>query len=237
MPLSALFLDVGHTLLRERPSRFEIYARAARDRGLPVDAGTMRTAMATAHETLPLWIDGAYRYSDRWFERFIEHVFVEQLGLEASRLPALTDELFGRFEDRETFAVYPGAMELLESARGAGLVLGVVSNWSARLPRVLEALGLHEAFDFVLTSALEEREKPDPELFRRALARAGVEAGAAAHAGDRVDNDLHPARALGLEAVLVDHDDRTPPSTVTAAGGHHVRDLDQLRRWMLQRVA
>jgi hypothetical protein len=45
----------------------------------------------------------------------------------------------------------------------------VISNWSARLQRVLAAVGLGDAFDPVLCSACESLEKPDPELFRLAL--------------------------------------------------------------------
>jgi len=42
MGLRAVFLDVGNTLLREEPSRFAQYARAAQEEGLTVPEAEMR---------------------------------------------------------------------------------------------------------------------------------------------------------------------------------------------------
>ena len=84
-------------------------------------------------------------------------------------------------------------------------MFGVISNWSARLPRVLAALKLDELFDFVLCSAIERMEKPEPSIFRAALARSGVAPEEALHAGDHPEKDVAGARRLGIDAVLVDH--------------------------------
>ena len=53
-----------------------------------------------------------------------------------------------RFEQPTTFRLYPGAVELLRTVRELGLTLGIISNWSARLPRVLAAVGIDSWFDF-----------------------------------------------------------------------------------------
>ena len=205
MTLQTLLLDVGDTLVRERPSRFEIYAAAARARGVEIDARGMAERMRAAHEGLPRTLDGNFRYTDPWFEAFIRRIFGDDLGLSKAGVDALVPELFARFESPDTFEPYPGARELLAAARERGLTLGIVSNWSARLDRVLAAVGLEGAFDFVLCSALEGVEKPDPEIFRRALARAGGAPEATLHAGDHLRNDVEPAQGLGIRAVLVDH--------------------------------
>ena len=47
-------------------------------------------------------------------------------------------------------------------------------------------------------------EKPDPEIFRIALRRAGVEAAEAVHVGDLYAVDVVGARRAGLEPVLLD---------------------------------
>ena len=79
----------------------------------------------------------------------------------------------------------------------------MVSNWSPALPGLLEGLGLGPHLDFVVVSACEGCEKPEPEIFERALARAGVPAAAALHAGDDVGKDVHGARSVGILPVLV----------------------------------
>jgi len=231
MSLRAVFLDVGNTLITERPPRFEIYAGHARARGLDVDAERMKACMRRAHDDLPLELDGAFRYTDPWFRAFIRRIFQGELGLAEAELPELTAELFARFEDPATFHAFPGLHELLARLRDEKLVLGVISNWSARLSRVLAGLGLADAFDFVLCSALERAEKPDPELFRRALARADVAPAEALHAGDHAARDVHAALSAGLQAVLVDHAGKRPP----VEGVPRVSGLPELQAVILER--
>jgi putative hydrolase of the HAD superfamily len=235
MSLQAVFLDLGNTLLHERPSRFEIYAQVARARGVPIAGPAMKLLMARAHAELPREIDGHFRYSDVWFRAYIRQVFHVQLGIAEATLPELSAELFGRFEDARTFVLYPGARELLETLRGRGLGVGAISNWSARLPRVLRALDIAQEFDFVLCSAIERLEKPDPAIFRAALARAGVRPEAALHAGDHMEKDVAGARAAGIEAVLVDHEG----TAASAENGAYrrVRGLFELRSLILDRLA
>ena len=203
-PLRAVFLDVGNTLLYEEPARFEIYARAARRRGVEIDSLTMRQHMTNAHRELPDEIDGGYRYSDPWFDAYIQRIFHGELGIAASEVGAITRELFAAFEDPGTFRTFEGCRELLADARAGGLALGVISNWSARLPRVLAGMELAGAFDFVLCSAIERMEKPDPRIFRAALEQAGCAPEEALHAGDHPVKD-GAAAELGIEFVLVDH--------------------------------
>ncbi|MGH3047088.1 MAG: HAD family hydrolase, partial [Gaiellaceae bacterium] len=46
-------------------------------------------------------------------------------------------------------------------------------------------------------------EKPAPGFFARIAAEAGVSAEEIAYVGDRVDNDVRPARAAGMVAVHI----------------------------------
>lgn len=224
--LKAVFIDVGNTLLYEKPSRFEIYAEEARRRGREVSSGTMRNLMTRVHRELPREIAGAFRYTDGWFSAYIEHIFHLELGIARGDLASLREDLFGRFSAPGTFSPFPGGRELLERVRSRGLRLGIISNWSTRLPRLLDDLGLSDKVDFVLCSALERAEKPDSVIFERALARAGVAPDEAVHAGDDLEKDYLGARRAGLRAVLVDHAGTQP------AGPARVRDLFELDQWI-----
>ncbi len=234
MGVAAVFFDVGDTLLRERSPRWEIYAEAAAARGLPITPAGMRDLMVNAHRELPLVLDGTYRYSDPWFRAYIARIFRAGLGLPAERLADLTEELFSRFEDARTFELFPGAFELLDELRARGVTLGVVSNWSERLPRVLRATGLAERFDFVVCSALERTEKPEPAIFRLALARARVAAERALHAGDHPTKDAAGARGAGIAAVLVDHAGAL--QAAEAGGVTVVGSLAELGSYILERL-
>jgi REG-2-like HAD superfamily hydrolase len=205
MTLKAVFIDAGNTLLYEKPSRFEIYAEEARRRGFALDAAGMTELMRRAHRELPRQIGGAFRYTDPWFEAYIDRIFHRYLGLAQSDLPSVREQLFGRFSRAETFAMHAGADELLLELARRNLRVGIISNWSARLPKLLDDLGLAQRVDFVLCSAIERAEKPDTALFERALARAEVEPHEALHAGDDYEKDVLGAQRAGIRGVLVDH--------------------------------
>ncbi|MDA1265479.1 MAG: HAD-IA family hydrolase, partial [Planctomycetota bacterium] len=159
-------------------------------------------------------VDGAFRYSDLWFRSYIAHVFAG-LGLVGER-SGLERTLLGLFSDAANFEVFPDVRELLE--RAAAMPVAVVSNWGERLEPLLEGLGL--TVDLAMSSALEEVEKPDPEIFHRALARLGVEPGRVLHIGDRADTDVAGARAAGIRAVLLDRSGRmSPPPGVRVVNG------------------
>jgi len=231
MPLQAVFLDVGDTLLRERDPRHALYAAAARERGLAVEDARMLELMRGVHRRLPLRIAGAYRYSDAWFRAFIGEIYVRELGLAREALPALEDELFALFEEPATFRPFAGVPELFELVRARGLKLGLVSNWSARLPQLVRALGWDAQLDFCVCSALVQSEKPERRIFECALECAGVAPEHALHAGDHPHKD-GAAAELGLAVVLVDHDGALEPG-----GEPRARDLAELGERILERCA
>jgi REG-2-like HAD superfamily hydrolase len=229
MTIKAFFVDVGNTLVREVPSRFAIYAECARAHGVALETPEMATWMRRAHREIPQRVGGAFRYTDPWFTAYIERIFHHHLGIERGLLPELSRGLFARFSDPATFELHPGALEILDAARARGLAIGVISNWSARLPGLLHSLGVAERVDFVLCSAIEELEKPDPAIFLRALALAGVRPDEALHAGDDLEKDVLGARRVGIRAVLVDHaGDRAHLSYPRA--GSLAELMDQLQR-------
>jgi putative hydrolase of the HAD superfamily len=231
-----VFLDFGGTLAQEKLGRHEIYAEEAARAGLCVAPERMRAEMARAHAELPARIGAAWRYDDAWFRAYMERIFCRELGLAAGALPPLARALFARFADPATFRLAPGALELLEALRRADLRVGIVSNWSTALPKLVDGLGLGALVDVVVTSALEGVEKPDPEIFARALARIGGRAETGVHAGDSYERDVLGARTAGLDAVLVGRPDALPPGesggSLLVAGS-----LRELRELILERVA
>lgn len=98
----------------------------------------------------------------------------------------------------------PEAEDILRRLRAAGVATGVVSNSNGSVRSVLEALGLLRYLDFVLDSAVVGVEKPDPQIFRLALEVANVRPHEAVYIGDLYSVDVLGARAVGLEAVLLD---------------------------------
>ncbi len=98
--------------------------------------------------------------------------------------------------------LYPEAKAVL-AALSARYRLGIIANQPMGTEKRLTEYGIRGYFSLVLSSAEEGMEKPEAALFLRALERAGCEAGEAYMIGDRPDNDIAPAKALGMKTVRV----------------------------------
>ncbi|HEU4975379.1 MAG TPA: HAD-IA family hydrolase [Baekduia sp.] len=104
------------------------------------------------------------------------------------------------------FRPYGEVPAVLAALREQGLRLVVVSNWDVSLHEALAATGLAGLVDGAISSAEAGAAKPDPAIFARALALAGVPAADALHVGDSPEADVAGARAAGIRALLVVRD-------------------------------
>ena len=121
--------------------------------------------------------------------------------------------------------LFPDALQTLAALRTAGFKLGLITNGSVRMQsRKLESLALVPMFDTILISDAEGVSKPDPEIFRRALERLGVEPAHACYVGNHPDVDVAGARAAGLKAVWR-RDPFLPPPAETDGVIDELKDL------------
>jgi HAD superfamily hydrolase (TIGR01509 family) len=108
----------------------------------------------------------------------------------------------------------PGALELLQTlrARAPRLCLGVITNnvVDEQLEK-LRVLEMRPLIDVLVISEEVGVTKPDPAIFRVALARAGCDAPQAVMVGDSWTSDVLGAHAAGLRAVWLNRRDRPCP--------------------------
>lgn len=116
--------------------------------------------------------------------------------------------------------LYPDALSALKDLRSAGYRLAVMANQPAEAMSFLQTLPV----DRVATSAGWGVAKPDSAFFARVAAEVGAAPRDIAYVGDRVDNDVLPARRAGMLAL---HLRRGPWGVLHAdwpeAGQAHVR--------------
>jgi putative hydrolase of the HAD superfamily len=124
------------------------------------------------------------------------------------------DDLRGALLASLRFEPYPEVPGVLEELGRMRVARVVVSNWDVSLHGVLAQTGLTPLLDGAVISAQEGVAKPDPEIFARALAVAGVLAEEAVHVGDTPEVDVAGALAAGVRAVHVDRDCAGPPVAV-----------------------
>jgi putative hydrolase of the HAD superfamily len=112
------------------------------------------------------------------------------------------------WEHAENFEIYEDTLPTLAELRERGLKLGLVSNTGRDLLEFVAHHGLD--VDAVVSSGSHGKIKPHPTIFRAALERLGVEPQDAAMVGDSVEDDVEGARALGMQAFLLDRENRYP---------------------------
>ena len=98
---------------------------------------------------------------------------------------------------------FEDALDTLETLKERGYKLGIIANQSLGTAQRLENWGLLKYFNVVATSAEIGIAKPDKLIFERAIELAGCQLQNAVMVGDRLDNDIIPAKALGMKTVWI----------------------------------
>jgi putative hydrolase of the HAD superfamily len=196
-PYRAILFDAGNTLL------FLDYVRLAeavgQALGLPLTAAALAAAAGPAAEAM----EGSRAGEQERAVAFFEALF-QGAGVPRERLGELRDCLGRLHGERHLWSrTAAGTHAVLARLRDAGLKLGVVSNSDGRVESALEAAGLRDYFEVVIDSALAGVEKPDPAIFRAALAALHVSPAEALYVGDMYEIDVLGARAAGIPAVLL----------------------------------
>ena len=98
--------------------------------------------------------------------------------------------------------LYPDTMECLRILKKK-YKLGIIANQIPGAEKRLEEMGIRRYFDVIVSSAEEGVAKPDPRIFNIALTRAGCTPEQAVMIGDRIDNDIVPAKQIGMKTVWI----------------------------------
>ena len=168
-----LFFDIGSTLVDESACDEYRFSHMLSQPGAP-DSHILREKMR----------EFSRRGTDPYKAALAEY------GLEKCPWPVQLEKL------------YPGAHNIL-AYLSAKYSLGIIAN---QLPGTEERLGKYgilHYFSTITASAEARYAKPDPEIFRIALKKAGCRPEEAMMIGDRLDNDIIPAAKLGMHTAWV----------------------------------
>ncbi len=110
---------------------------------------------------------------------------------------------FGEKWNSEFITPYPEAREVLGALK-EHYKLGVIANQPLNTRKRMEnEWQLAEYFDLMIISAEVGFSKPDLRLFREALYKAQTTAEKCVMIGDKLTNDIAPAKALGFRTVWI----------------------------------
>lgn len=173
MAIKWIFFDVGSTLVDET----EAYDHRARDmiEGTSISFSKFGKAR---HDFAKMGLDG-------------NSEAIRHFGLKKTPWHSEDEKLF------------PDAVDALYDLYKKGYRLGVIANQNSGLEKRLEAWGIRKFFRMIVSSAEAGCAKPDRAIFELALKTAGCKAEESAMVGDRLDNDMMPAKEIGMKTVWI----------------------------------
>jgi FMN phosphatase YigB (HAD superfamily) len=177
--IEAVFFDIGETLINEG----EIYGRWADWLGVP--RHTFLTKLGAVLATGGT-VSDLFQHFRPGFDLDAE---------ERRRRAAGVPNGFGAAD------LYPDARACLGALRAQGLFVGVAGNQPVEAAAQFAALGLEP--DVLGISDIWELHKPSLEFFARCAKEAGLAPERILYVGDRIDNDVRPALASGMQAAFL----------------------------------
>ena len=195
----AIFFDLGGTLWDDYPTELYQWEYLA---GILADYGVSTS--------LDDFIARSWGVIDSYCPSLTRALVFQLLGGNEAQYREAIDRLIVHtgelFEDAEQFRrlnpLFPGVHELLDALAGE-YKLAVVSQHFGRVQHWMTAHGLGPHFQHLSLSGREKLYKPDPRIFLHCCAGLGIEPAEALMVGDRLDNDIWPAKRLGMQTVRV----------------------------------
>lgn len=221
-----MFFDAGETLVHPHPSFLELFQSILEREGHRVELDTLVGGISVVSDrfammakTGQIWSNSAEKSRAFWLGVYGD--LLARVGVRDT--DGLADVLYRAFTDLDNYRLFPDVERTLEELRGAGLRLGLISNFEEWLELLLERLGVTAYFETRVISGVEGIEKPDERIFRLALERTGLQADESVYVGDNPVFDTQPAEAIGMMGVLVDRRGRYPEHA-----GTRITTLDEL---------
>jgi putative hydrolase of the HAD superfamily len=136
---------------------------------------------------------------------FVENIFIqayEGIGFENERAVMYAKLAHYRYIDSKGFSLYEDTEETLKYFVDRGWKNIILSNHVPELSSIISDLGLCKYIHECISSANIGYEKPNPEIFRYALRKAGNPQ-EVWMVGDNYEADVKGAENVGIKAILV----------------------------------
>jgi putative hydrolase of the HAD superfamily len=205
--IKTIFFDAAGTLIHLPSSVGHHYAYVGERIGLRLDPAELDEAFAVCWKETPPRpaIDGPREDDDKgWWRELVNHV-IDRVAPSVSELDrdAFFEGVYSHFAEPGVWDLYPEVNEVLEQLHGR-FQPAIISNFDGRLRVILEHLGLSKYFAHVFLSSELGADKPDPEIYRRALHLSGARPNETLHVGDDPERDWNGATAAGLSIFRIE---------------------------------
>jgi len=205
--IKAISFDAVGTLFYLTKTVGDHYAYVGREVGLDLDAQKLERAFHAAWKKMPqrAAIDAPRENDDKGWWRELVDVVLDQVAPSLSELDRdnFFEIAYEHFAEAGVWELYPEVPRVLNELQPR-FELAVISNFDGRLRLILEHLGISTFFRYVLVSSELGADKPDPEIYRRAVKFIDLKPNEVLHVGDDPQRDWEAASAAGLSIFRLD---------------------------------
>src|SRR5438093_6585933 len=205
--IKAIFFDAVGTLFRLTKTVGDNYAYVGHEVGLDLDARSLERAFHTAWQQMPqrAAIDGPRENDDKGWWRDLVNRVLDQLAPTLGEFDRdnFFEIAYEHFAEAGVWELYPEVSEVLEALQPQ-FPFAVISNFDGRLRLILQHLAVSKFFSQIFISSELGADKPDPEIFRRALNLIHPNANEVLYVGDDPERDWKAAKAAGLLVFPLD---------------------------------
>ncbi len=205
--LKAIFFDAVGTLFRLTKTVGDHYAYVGREVGLDLNPQNLERAFHAAWKQIPqrAAIDGPRENDDKGWWRELVDLVLEQVAPALSEFDRdnFFEIAYEHFAEAGVWEIYPEVPGVLGQLRRR-FQLAAISNFDGRLRFILRHLGISKFFSHVFISSELGADKPDSEIYRRALKLIDRKPTEVLHVGDDSQRDWEAAGAAGLSVFRLD---------------------------------
>jgi putative hydrolase of the HAD superfamily len=204
--IRAVFFDAVGTLIVPQPAPTEVYFEVGRRHGSSLTCAEIgrrfRLAFKVEDEIdrAHAWKTDELREEQRW------RTIVGTVLDDVNDSDACFHDLWCHFSNAEAWRCVDGVKQVLSDLAQRGYVLGMASNFDARLRNVAAGLPELQPLQHLVISSEIGWRKPARQFFEQAAGQASLSAAEIMFVGDDPINDGEGARTGGMPVVILNRD-------------------------------
>ena len=173
-----LFFDVGYTLVNED----EVWRVRCREQAECHEAASLGLSETDIYNEI---VNASVEFKPQF------NTLIEKYGFKFKALY--------RSEYEQLYPCIPKLLEYLASKYR----IGIIANQKSGLSERLREFGIADYISLTVSSSDCGYSKPNLRIFNYALDRCGCDASETVMIGDRLDNDIFPAKSVGMKTIWV----------------------------------
>jgi putative hydrolase of the HAD superfamily len=199
--IKSISFDAVGTLFYLTNTVGQHYALVGREVGLALDAHQLDNAFYAAWKRMSCRaaIVGPRENDDKNWWRELVDLVLDDVAPSLSEIDRdnFFEVAYEHFAEPGVWKLYSEVRDVLKQLQPR-FQLTVISNFDGRLRFILQHLGISSFFAHIVISSEIGADKPDPEIYRRALKMIDLKPNEVLHVGDDPKRDWKAARAAGL---------------------------------------